>query len=218
MTFDRFVKDHGANVIAFASLLALGYQIRSSNQQFRTQIAESKEQFQTQIAETKEQFRVLNQGYLNAMPRLDPARDGATSVIQVPFGGEKVVAANLSVDALNPVVNLENLGNLPLKYRIVKFDVWLNDQLRTSPLAATDNVNGVLYPKVQGNYFARPGIRLDVRGPIPFGQLQKLTAKIHIQISYGTSKDDESMFDRESSFRWLGNGGNNVFTAIRDKW
>jgi hypothetical protein len=196
MTFEQFVKDYGANAIAFVALLALGYQIRSSNKQ----------------------FRVLNKGYLNAMPRLDIGVDNATAVQHVRFGGDVVVSPDLPVDALNPVVNLENLGNLPLKYRIVKFDVWLRDQLLTKPLASTDNLTGVLYPKAQGTFFARPGIRPNERGPIPFGELQTLTARIYIQISYGTTKDNESMFDREMDFRWMGNGGNVVFTEIRDKW
>lgn len=195
MSIEQFAKDHGANVIAFAALMVLGYQVWSTNNQFSE----------------------LNKGLLNAMPRLDPALDNATAVQRVPFGGEQVVPADFAVDALNPVAELQNFGNLPLRYRVLKFDVWLNDQLRTQPFTSTDNVTGVLFPKA-GTQFRRPGIRPDLRGPMAFAQLQKLTARIHLQISYGTNADNERMFDRELEFRLLGNGGDILFKAINDKW
>ncbi len=116
MNWQEFFGDHSGDLVALLALVALIYQIRSGNQQ----------------------FKLLNKGYLDAKPRLDLGIDSLTNATRLNFGEAAVVPPELSVDALNPVIELENVGNLPLKYSVRKFAIWIGEELRSPPLTDLD--------------------------------------------------------------------------------
>lgn len=191
-----FIKDHGANIVAFAALVALCYQIWSGNQQ----------------------FKLLNKGYLQASPNLEFGVNNLTKAVHIPFGGEPVGPGFL-INALNPVALLSNLGNLPLKYRVRVFDVWINDELKTLPLTDADHVIGLLFPKQDGMMFRRKGIELGPTGTaFSFTHVMSLRLKIHLKMEYHEGSESPSILDREYSYQILENGGGYNITAIRDRW
>jgi len=190
----EFFIEHGANLVAFLALIALCYQILSANQQ----------------------FRLLNKGYLHAEPRLDLGGDNVVFVRQI--GGGDVVLPDTPIDALNPVVKLSNLGNLPLKYRVLNFDVWFNDAQQTGKFEDTDHVIGVLFPKQDGLEFRRKGLRLLTTGPMRFADVMNLQIKIYIRVEYHAGAEKPSYFDRHFDYRIMGNMASFVIRQVNDRW
>jgi hypothetical protein len=193
----EFIKDHGSTLVAFVALVALGYQIYSANRQ----------------------FGVLNRGYLNAFPNLSPSLDTLDHTVHVQTGGQLRIDPNARFDGINLLVPLENMGNLPFKYEVKKFDVWINDVLRTAEFAKNDNTLGVLFPKQQGKYFQRAGIRINENGQgVAYGEIMSWRIKIHLEVHYHEYDEERRKLDRDYDFYFFTDGGKYVETTIRDKW
>jgi len=196
MSWSTFLSEHASDLIAFGALSLLGYQIWSANRQ----------------------FGLLNKGYLNAAPRIDPARSDIVAPRKIQFGGAESVDPAFPVEALNPVITLENVGNLPLKYRVLRFDVWIDGVLRTKPFGPADHVIGLLFPKT-GTEFRIPGILLNSdSSPLPFSAVIRLQLRVHVAIEYNAGNEHPCLCDREYDFRLLANGGDMTIRAINDRW
>jgi hypothetical protein len=183
-----------ANVIAGLALLALFYQIWDG----------------------RTQFSLLNKGYLEATPRMAFTARDPMRTFSNPEG--HALTPEFPVDGITPTLDLKNCGNLPLKYEVKQFDVWMDDQLVVSAFEPTARRLGLLFPSGT-THFVRPAIWLDRDGrPMSLQRLSQIRFRFVISISYGTGRRLSSLCQRDYSYCLHAAGGNWNFISINDRW
>lgn len=177
------------------------------------------ETMQMQVQSANRQFLHLNQGYLEIHPHVDPSLPDLDRVISVT--GEQVINPNATFPSLNYYSVLKNIGNMPLRYNVEVYDVFINGEKYTLPFSPKDHTDGIIYPH-QETTFNLKAVYLDKlqRKPIPYSDIQKLEQRNVIKITYYSTSDksDLKSIERTLTWRFLGNAARFSWEAVEDKW
>jgi|GEM_PF-6997789 len=170
-----------------------------------------------QLIQANKQFIQVNQGYLKIHPYLNLSVDELDRIIAV--GPDKIIKPDSTFNAFNYSVKMINVGNLPLQYEVKSFDVYINEELYSTPFKETDNTIGILYPS-QDARFRRESVYFDKlqHKAIPFSDIQKMKIRTSIKIEYGGTNDKEKIVDRSLTWKIYGNIAKFTWSSWKDKW
>ena len=148
----------------------------------------------------KSHFILLNQAYLDA----ELTADYVTPNIG-PQSRQRVskVPENLMVSGLTPGLTLKNIGNLPLKYKVIDFTIDIDGHYYEC-IKKTDYTEGIIYPKQQKN-FTVSTIKFDVLdkgAQLPYRTLQHLAITGIVLVEYRNLNDTEGVKTWKRTFKW----------------
>jgi len=184
-----------ANAITFATLLVLLFQIRSTNSQYAE----------------------LNRGYIDPAPMLELIDDSIERVESSTDG----INPSRTFGGINAKVDLSNVGNLPVKYRVLRFDVSLSNGQRSLPLTRSDKTDGIIYPQQKTTFFVR-GIPFDPaqgrRLTIP--EINALEIRCRLEVEYGSSALGKAGQKIDRTFHWtiVANQARLNWDEFNDQW
>lgn len=150
-----------------------------------------------QIELSKEQFKVINQGYLHVEPTMALGHDKldlAGRAARVPDGAP--------FQALLPRTILKNVGHMPIRYEVLEYDTYINDQNYSDQIDEKDAF-GILYPGQQLGY-SRTAVyfdRLEHR-EIQYKQIKDLKIKNTLRIKYFSINTPADIKYVIREFRW----------------
>lgn len=160
------------------------------------------------------QFQIINQSYLQA----DMTGNGIT--IANNDRSIQGIEANdtLFVQGLNCSIALTNIGNIPLKYKVTKYDILINNHLKNSVDIANDNNVGILYPKQLLNFYMRTTPFQDNGQSIRYGnvKLMEITASVMIEYNDLNSSHIKTI-DRKLKFIMHDNMMETRYLSFDDK-
>ena len=170
-----------------------------------------------QIRKADQQFIVLNQGFLSANPAFSFSNDDLPGTLAI--AENTFISPDQQFQAISPFVEIENVGNLPLKYNVLRYEVLINGEVYNKPFGPDDRTEGILYPKTKAT-FTLPALYFDKiqHRTLKFQEIQKLALKGSIKIQYYTVSNDVKYVDR--TFKWLvtGNQIRLTWDQFSDKW
>lgn len=154
-----------------------------------------------QVELSKRQFNILNQGYLDVEPHMDFARDDIQAPIQL--GPDTIFKPEAEFQALNFYVVLRNVGNLPVKYKVMTYAIFINGQRYNEDFTDKDNVIGLIYPKQQATFQMKAVYFNKLQHkPIRFKDIKRLNINNALRIQYNSSNDSGNMKEINRTFNW----------------
>ena len=184
-----------SNAITFLTLLALIYQVNSTNKQYAE----------------------LNRGYIDPAPMLELIDDSIERVESSADG----IAAGRTFGGVNPKVELTNVGNLPVKYRVLRFDVTLSNGQRSLPLTKEDKADGIIYPQQKTTFFVR-GIPFDpaTARRLTIAEINELEIRCRLEVEYGSSAAGAAAQKLSRAFHWniVANQARLFWDEFNDRW
>ncbi|MBK0381128.1 hypothetical protein [Mucilaginibacter segetis] len=130
---------------------------------------------------SSKQFEIVNQSYLS----LNMSNIGITLPDNDNIVTNIIANDELLVQGFNSISEISNVGNIPLKYEVVIFNIYNNGQIWNR----IDNSNkqiieGVLYPKQTTNFQLSTTLFRKNKKLIPFGEVKKMKLEAEVLINY----------------------------------
>lgn len=121
-----------STIISSTAVFVYIAQLITTKNQFTQQTKTSQDQFELSV----KQFTIVNQAYLKAEPAMTVAAQLPEPITSIP--------PNTLIDGLIPMVAVTNIGNSPLKYKLLKFDIIIAGV--TTDVKAPVQIDIILYP------------------------------------------------------------------------
>ena len=165
----------------------------------------------------KSHFFLLNQAYLDAEPTIhlwtpDRGAHSMEHVSQLP--------KHIMTSGLNAGMTLKNVGNLPLKYKVIDFTVDI-DGHRYENTKNADYTEGIIYPNQVKNFSATT-MKFDILGKgaqLSYKELQQLAITEIIKVEYRNinATGDVKTWNRTLKVELFDGGVKYTWTSFDDK-
>lgn len=126
--------------------------------------------------DSDEQFNSVIQGYIEFEPTVQLYNE----ILNDPNIDPRQI---FEIQGLSFGGYLQNIGSLPLKYKIVKFDIYFNDTMHKQ-LTAMDNIEALMYPKQSKTVNTGLAFFNSTRKPIQLSEARNIEIRCHVIIEY----------------------------------
>jgi len=159
------------------------------------------------------QFNFLNQGYLKAEPNISGLTRPDINILSGPV----TVNDDISFQGLNFIIDITNIGNLPVEYKILTFDIFINKVLRKE-ITKTDNSMGILYPSQNFQFITQTIFFQQDKSLIFFKEIKELDIKCRMRIEYNDlGLTNTKIIDRDAFFLLYDNTIATRYTSFNDR-
>lgn len=134
------------------------------------------------LINSQKEFHFLNQGYLSYKPNFTLIKEGS------------------KIGGFTFELNLNNTGNLPIRYDFLDIDIFFNGQKRNN-FSDYEYPFGILYPKEETKFFMK-SVKFD--SPIEENDFFKSKMQLNFKIEYkDLSKKNTKIIDRKLESEFL---------------
>jgi hypothetical protein len=164
------------------------------------QLKISSDQFHQQLKATENQFLLSNQGYVKIEMKQDLTLPGGATVEEAGLKEPPSV-----FEGLKSIAYLENVGNIPVKFKVIYFQIFFNEKLAGEiPEVMFGKTINILYPQAKQDYeLGTFSFNLE-KQPVSLAQILDLHISYKILIDYYDYNNEHHKKTVDRTFEIIG--------------